>query len=146
VIVTLRGAVEAGAGQGATFMSLDWVRDGIARIVGFEPYPGTLNVRLVDGEMLERWRRIRRQPGLALSPPAPDQCGARLFPVVVSGDVPAAVIVPDLTRYGAHVLEIVAPVHLRTRLWLRNHDLLTLTYDEPLTGSRSESLRSEPRP
>ena len=131
--VILRGSVEAGAGQGATFMSLDWVRDGIAQIVGFDPYPGTLNVRLLDGEMVDRWRQIRGTPGRPLTPPAPGQCGARLFPIVLA-DVSAAVIVPDLTQYGAHVLEIVAPVHLRSRLWLRDHDLLTLTWAESPPG------------
>lgn len=127
----LRGVIEAGTGQAAAFMSVGWVRRAIEETVGFDPYPGTLNLRLVDGDMLERWRRIRRDHALRLMPPPGETCGARLVPVVVSTDVPAAVIVPDVTMYGAHVLEIIAPVHLRTRLWLRDHDLLTLTWDGP---------------
>lgn len=116
-------------------MSLAWVRHGVEQLVGFDPYPGTLNVRLAD-DMVERWREIRRQGALRLTPPAPGQCGGHLVPVVVSGDMKAAVIVPDITRYGAHVLEIIAPVHLRSRIWLRNHDLLTLTYEGPHSDPR----------
>lgn len=113
-------------------MRVDWVRRAVAETVGFDPYPGTLNVRLVDGDMLERWRRIRRDHAIVVMPPPGETCGVRLVPVLVSTDVPAAVIVPDVTRYGAHVLEIVAAVHLRTRLWLRDHDLLTLTWEGKL--------------
>ena len=129
--VILQGAVEAGVGQGASFMSLPWVRDAVRQAVGFYPYPGTLNVRLLDADMLGRWREIRNRHALPLVPPPPEQCGGRLVPIVVSSDVAAAVIVPDITRYGADVLEVIAPVHLRSRLWLRNHDLLTLTHDGP---------------
>lgn len=127
----VRGVIEAGTGQAAAFMRLDWVRRAVERAVGFDPYPGTLNVRLVDGDTIERWRRIRRDHALVLMPPPGETCGARLVPVVVSTDVPAAVIVPNVTRYGAHVLEIVAAVHLRTRLWLRDHDVVSLTWTEP---------------
>lgn len=127
--IVLQGAVEVGTGEAAAFMSLEWVRRAVLDTVGFDPWPGTLNVRLVDAEMVERWREIRRHHSLPLIPPSPEQCGGRLVPVVVSGDVPAAVIVPDITRYGAHVLEVIAPVHLRSCLWLRNHDLLTLRYE-----------------
>jgi CTP-dependent riboflavin kinase len=134
--VILRGVVEAGTGEAASFMSLDWVRREISRLAGFDPYPGTLNVRLLD-DHVERWRAIRTQDGLRVTPPDPAQCGARLVPVVVSGDIRAGVIVPDVTRYGAHVLEIVAPVHLRSRCWLRNGDVLALRYERP---------RSDPRP
>jgi riboflavin kinase len=130
-MVMLRGVVEAGTGVGASFMSLEWVRHGVAQIVGFDPYPGTLNVRLVDAEMIERWREIRRRHALRLTPPPSETCGGHLVPVVVSGDVRAAVIVPDITRYGAHVLEVIAPVHLRSRLWLRDHDTLSLSYEGP---------------
>ena len=127
----LRGAIEPGAGQAAGFMGVDWVRRAVEAAVGFDPYPGTLNIRLVDGDLIERWRTIRRDHALRLTPPPGETCGARLVPVVVSTDIPAAVIVPDVTRYGAHVLEVVAAVHLRTRLWLRDHDVVSLTGTAP---------------
>ena len=125
--MTFRGAVEPGSGQAAEFMSLDWVRRAVADTVGFDPWPGTLNVRLVD-EHLERWREIRQSHAVPMPTPPEASCGGRLVPVVLSSDIPAAVIIPDLTRYGAHVLEVVAAVHLRSRLWLRNNDLVTLTW------------------
>ena len=107
-------------------MGLPWVRDVIRRMTGFDPYPGTFNVRLVDPNMVAVWRRIRQGPGLRVAPPAPEQCGARLIAVVVAPDVAAAVIVPDVTRHGDEMLELVAGVHVRSLLGLRDDDPVTL--------------------
>lgn len=123
----LRGAVEPGRGQAASFMGLDWVRRSVSDAIGFDPWPGTLNVRLLD-EHLERWREIRRDHAMPMPLPPDQSCGGRLVPVVLSPDTPAAVIIPDLTRYGAHVLEVIAPVHLRSQRWLRNNDVVTLIW------------------
>ena len=119
----------SGVGEGAIFVGLEWFRAAVQRAVGFDPYPGTLNVRLADADGVESWRRIREGSGLAVTPPAPDACGGRLIPIRVGRDVAAAVVVPDLTRYGDDVLEIVAATHLRSRLGLRDGDEILLRYD-----------------
>lgn len=126
-MTSLQGVVAGGVGEGAYFMSLDWVRRAVRDTVGFDPYPGTLNVRLVDGATVARWRELAGRAALALRPPSPETCGGQLVPVVV-GDVPAAVVVPDVTRYGDDVLEVLAAVRLRDHLGLRDGDLVTLTH------------------
>ena len=124
-MTSLNGVVASGLGQGAHFMSLPWVQDAVRRLIGFTPYPGTLNVRL-DADMVGVWRRIQNHRAIVLAPPPPEPCGARLFPVTVAPDVEAAVIVPDVTRYGDDLLELIAPVHLRSRLVLLDGDPVTL--------------------
>ena len=49
-------------------MAVPWVREGIRRLIGFDPYSGTLNVRLVDPDALVAWRRIREGSALRLVP------------------------------------------------------------------------------
>src|SRR2546425_7554918 len=56
-------------------MSLAWVRSAVHRSLGFEPYPGTLNVRLADPDMRSRWREVSKQRALLLTPPPPETCG-----------------------------------------------------------------------
>ena len=124
-MIALTGVVTSGLGQGAYFMSLPWVRDAVSRLIGFTPYPGTLNVRL-DPDAVTVWRRIAEGRAVVLVPPPPEICGARLFPLVVAPDVKASVIVPDVTRYGDDVLELIAAIHLRSLLGLRDHDRVTL--------------------
>ena len=122
----LRGTVESGVGEGMRFMSLGWVRVGVRQALGFDPYPGTLNLRLPDAEALGRWREIRAKNGRPLPPPPSESCGGRLVPVTVATAIPAAVIVPDITRYGDDVLEIIAAVHLRSHLGLQDNDPVLL--------------------
>jgi riboflavin kinase len=119
-------------------MAIDWVRSAVREAVGFDPYPGTLNLRLSDADTLHQWREIRKNEALTLHAPSPEHCGGRVVPVVVTPDIPAAVIVPDVTRYGDDVLEIVAAVHLRSHLGLRDDDVLTLHF----TGGSPPSSRS----
>ena len=129
-MIVLSGIVASGVGQGAYFMGLAWVSGAVRGALGFDPYPGTLNVRLADPEVLERWRGVSKQRALILAPPAPEACGGRLVPVTLARDIAAAVIVPDVTRYGDDVLEVIAPVHLRSRLGLEDGDVLELTMTE----------------
>jgi CTP-dependent riboflavin kinase len=128
-VIALSGVVASGAGRAAGFVAIPWVSDEIRRVLSFVPYPGTLNVRLDDADALRAWRTIRDRPGLVLTPPPPEPCGARLYSLVVAPGVAAAVIVPDVTRYGDDTLEVVAAVHLRTRLGLRDGDRITLHVD-----------------
>ena len=124
-MTSLRGLVTSGLGQGASFMGLPWVRDQIRRLIAFDPYPGTFNVRLVDPDTMATWRRARQAPGLRLEPPTAEQCGARLFLGVVEPGVAAAVIVPDVTGHGDDVIELVAAVHVRRALDLHDDDPVT---------------------
>jgi riboflavin kinase len=120
------GAILSGVQEGAYFLGLAWVRDEVRRLAGFEPYPGTLNVRLLDAAAVLRWRRIRKEAGLSLTPPDPQACGGRLLPALVEGKVRAAVVVPDVTWYGDEVLEVIAPVRLRAHLGLEDGDRVRL--------------------
>jgi len=123
---SFEGTVVSGTGAGAYFVGLGWVRREIQRVVGFDPYPGTLNLRLLSDEALSRWGGIRKEAGTPLTSPEPGVCGGRLIPALVGGLIPAAVVVPDVTRWGEELLEIVAPVHLRSRLNLKDGDRLRL--------------------
>jgi riboflavin kinase len=120
--------VTAGTGEAAGFMALPWVREGVRRALGFDPYPGTLNVGLLDADALLRWHEVLAGIALRLDPPALGHCGARLVPGVVAPDVTAAVVLPDVRRYAGDVLEVIAAVHLRSRLHLRDGSVLAVRF------------------
>ena len=112
-MISLEGIVTTGLGQGAQFMAIPWVRDAVCRLIGFDPYPGTLNVKLLDAGTVAAWRQIQAGPALRLAPPPPEGCGARLFRVTVAPDIAAAIIVPDETGHAENLLELIAPIHVR---------------------------------
>jgi len=139
-VTSLGGVVISGLGQGAYFMSLPWVRDAVRRLIGFAPYPGTLNLRL-DSDTVSVWRRIQDGHAVVLAPP-PETCGARLFPALIGAARPgatveAAVIVPDVTSHGGDTLELVAAVHLRSVLRLRDEDRVSIQIRSPGTPKTS---------
>jgi riboflavin kinase len=130
-VTSLQGVLTSGLGQGAHFIRLAWVRRAIHELVSFDPYPGTLNLRLLDAEARLAWREIREGSALVLTPPPPERCGARVIPLVIAPDIQAAVVVPDVTRHGDDVLELVAAVHVRSRLGLQDGDRVTLRAATP---------------
>src|SRR5881628_3194775 len=110
------GTIVSGLGEGRVFVALPWFREAVRRAGGFDPYPGTLNVRLVDDAALARWRGISAESSVRVEAPGAVRCGGTLVPVMIDDTVAAAVIVPDLTRHPEELLEVIAEVHLKSRL------------------------------
>lgn len=123
----IRGIIERGAGRGAYFTGLDWVRGQCRRKLGWEPHPGTLNVRVIE-EDLERLDGFLGNPELALVPEDPAFCAARVRRVTVNG-VPAAVVLPaEEVRIHEHrVLELLAATGLKDALGLGEGDAVTVS-------------------
>lgn len=119
------GAVCGGVGEAAGFLGLDWVRRGMQQALGFDPWPGTLNLRM-HGSAWQRWRRtLALQPGIRLEP-APGFCAAKCFRVRLNERLDAAAVFPEVDGYPEDKLELVAPLHLRTALGLRDGDRVQL--------------------
>ncbi len=125
--LVLRGTVVSGSGDAAAFVAIPWVRDAVRARVGFDPFPGTLNLLVSDAGMLSTWRAVRRSSGERLTPPHEDECGGRLIAVTVEPAIAAAIVVPDITRHGESILEVLAASRLRTELGLDDGDVVTVT-------------------
>lgn len=130
----LRGIVSTGAGQAAGFTALAWVRAAFLDHAGIDPWPGTLNVQLVDEAARAAWAQVRATGGVLLPAADAGSCDAELWPVsllpaaTASGSrgagtaIPAAVVVPKVPGYPGDRLELVSPVALRATLALGDGD------------------------
>ncbi|MBI3154107.1 MAG: CTP-dependent riboflavin kinase [Burkholderiales bacterium] len=126
--IEFEGVVGAGLGEGARFTAIDWVGAALRRATGFDPWPGTLNLRL-DEAAQRAWQRAQRiHAGIAIDP-APGFCPARCHLLWLAGRVRAAAVVPEVDGYPADKLEIVAPVALREALGLQDGDRLRVRVD-----------------
>lgn len=121
----IKGRVESGRGEAAGFTALGWVQRQVARRLGFRPYPGTLNLRLVDEQELATWRWLQQQPGVPIEP-SPGYCAARCFRVSVEGRYEAAIVLPLVPHYPPDVVEVLAPLSLRQALGLADGTAVTL--------------------
>ncbi|MDP7645511.1 MAG: DUF120 domain-containing protein, partial [Anaerolineales bacterium] len=77
----IRGRICSGSGEGASFTRLEWAREQFIGQTGIEPHPGTLNLRLETPEAQSHWARLLASPGQTITPPQPDWCSARCYPV-----------------------------------------------------------------
>ncbi len=122
----IRGIVLDGLGQGRAFTQLDWVRQQFRDKLGFDPYPGTLNVRVKDAGALTS---LRARQAIAIEPAA-GYCAAKCLRVrvyrersrMLNGRVDAAWIIPDVPNYPCDLIELMAPMSLRDALGVRAGD------------------------
>jgi len=124
---SLTGSVISGLGEGRYYMSLPPYREQFRNVLGKDPFPGTLNLRLssasrdvkrkVDGLT---WTRIQGfvRDGRTFGE-------ARTLPCRIR-DIPCAIVVPGRTHYPDDVIEVISPVELRAVLDLSDGDLVTV--------------------
>jgi len=133
--LVFEGAVFSGMYQGGYYISQAGYRGQIRELLGFDPFPGTLNVRLV-GDYLESRRVLEGWPAVALEGfRVEDRAfgGARCYRLLVNGVVEGALIVADRSGYDMSVMEVIAAVGLREALGLEDGDLVRLVF--PVVGS-----------
>ena len=123
----IQGVIESGLGEGAYYMSLRQYMQQFEKILGFTPYPGTLNLRLspVAVERRKRltiadWYQVEgfESEGRTFGK-------VRCLPCMIR-EVPCGIIVPGRSHYPEALVEIIAPVGLRRELNLKDGDELVI--------------------
>ncbi len=113
--LTFEGTVFSGTGQGRRFVLLPWVWRQIQDKLGFVPYPGTLNIRLMK-ESAQRRQLLENAEAMVIEPEA-GYCPGMLFRAKI-GELESAVVLPKVPKYPNDVLEVIAPVCLREKIKL----------------------------
>jgi riboflavin kinase len=128
---TLSGTVVSGIGEGKYYMSLEPYKQQFREHLGFEPYPGTLNIRLPSSALPVRkkidslgWIRIK-----GFSTDGRTFGDAKCLPCRV-GSVPCGIVVPGRTHYPEDIIEVIAPVALRRKLGVEDTDTVTVEVGE----------------
>jgi riboflavin kinase, archaea type len=126
--MTFVGKVFQGLGEGAYYIGLEGYKTQFAKALGFDPYPGTLNLKLESPTQIELKKQLRGFDGLRIDgfeSGGRTYGGARCYRATVGkGKLPAAVLVIDRTHYDDSVLEIISPHFLRGELGLKDGDKL----------------------
>ncbi|NOZ77107.1 MAG: DUF120 domain-containing protein [Euryarchaeota archaeon] len=127
-IVTFNGEVVSGLGEGKYYVTLPGYYRQFEELLGFEPYPGTLNLRLKKGEDIKARHMLQETGGMEVKG---FRNGNRTFgPVrVYRADiegVEGAFIIPKRTHHGIDTIELIAPVRLRDRLGLKDGSSVTV--------------------
>jgi riboflavin kinase len=123
----LTGTVVSGIGEGKYYMSLEPYKQQFKTFLGFEPYPGTLNIRLPASQLPVRkkidgldWIRIK-----GFSTDGRTFGDAKCLPCRI-GDIACGIVVPGRTHYPEDIIEVIAPIALRRKLGVEDSDTVTV--------------------
>jgi len=123
--LTVEGIVFTGLGEGAYYVSRDGYRRQFIAKLGFDPYPGTLNIRLSDAKSLKSREIIEQYRGIEIegfSDGDRTYGPVRCFRATINGKVEGALVIAQRTHYGKDTMEFIAPVNVRRTLGLKDGD------------------------
>lgn len=129
--INFEGRVVSGMGEGAYYMSLSGYRQQFQEKLGYVPYPGTLNVKLVDKVFRDARRGIGSYSAVFISGFSDSKRSygwAKCYPAQINEGVikDAAVIVLERTHYDESTLEVIAPVSIKRIAGIRNGDIIKI--------------------
>ena len=122
----IHGVVTTGLGEGEFYMRRKGYQEQFQRKLWFKPYEGTLNLK-ITGKERTTLEILRRMDGIEIG--GFESEGRTFGPVktflATIGDVECAVVMP-LRSHHTDVLEVISKHHLRSKLGLRDGDIVEL--------------------
>ncbi len=123
----LQGAVISGLGEGRYYMSLEHYRRQFRNLLGYVPFPGTLNLRLTPASVEIR-RKMDALPWIPIQGFTAENRtfgDARCLPCQIQG-ISCAIVVPGRTHYPEDVIEVISDRELRSDLGIQDTAILTV--------------------
>ncbi len=121
--VTIEGILFSGLGEGAYYVTKERYRKQFMERLGFDPYPGTLNLKLTTEYDVQTRSELESYPAIEVQgfkdesrTFGPVKC----YPAVINNKVKGAIVCAMRSHYNTSVLEIIAPIFLRGRLKLKD--------------------------
>jgi riboflavin kinase len=121
--VTLEGTVFTGLGEGAYYISKEHYRKQFIEKLGFDPYPGTLNLKLTADYDLKTRTELEAYPAIEIQGFKNEDRTfglVKCYPVTIDNKVKGALISALRSHYDNSVIEVIAPVCLRKHLNLKD--------------------------
>ncbi|MEA3487686.1 MAG: DUF120 domain-containing protein [Euryarchaeota archaeon] len=122
------GHLITGLGEGQYYTTLIGYKRQFKTKLGFNPFPGTLNLRL-DSPSISLRKKLAGLSGVEIAGfESEDRTfgGGKCFTCKILCDraegIKSAIILPDRTHYPEDVVEIISPVYLRCELKLIDGD------------------------
>ena len=142
--VKLEGRVFTGLSEGAYYLQIPYYLRQFEEKLGFKPYPGTLNIRLMDRDsimnriLLEKAADIRIE---GFKDGKRTYGGAKCILAKLNDRENVAIVFIERTHYGEDVIEVVAPTCLREKLGLKDGDRVYVCVKLPSKNLYQVALR-----
>jgi riboflavin kinase len=117
-----KATVRSGKEEAQEYLEMDGYQAGIEELLGFKPFPGTLNLK-VDSDTHRELKEGSVQRLESFEANGEHYPGGFLYPISVEGEE-AAVLEPDITDHPPELLEVVAEDRLRSKIKAQDGDVL----------------------
>src|SRR5919202_985663 len=129
--IDFKGVIVSGMGEGAYYMSLYGYKKQFKEKLGYEPYPGTLNIKLLDKISMNSRREISRYPSIFIdgfSDKSRTYGWAKCYKAEINEGIvkDAAVLVLERTHYDDSMLEVIAPVAIKGIMGIKNGEEISI--------------------
>jgi riboflavin kinase len=140
--IHFNGILVTGMGEGKYYMSLEGYRKQFEKKIGYMPYPGTLNIRLIDPlsqENRERIESFRYEFIDGFSDSERTYGWVKCYPAIINDNenIQSDLLILERTHHDKNMLEIIAPISIKQVLSLKNGDNVKVTLQS--SKNRTES-------
>ncbi|WP_455280254.1 DUF120 domain-containing protein [[Eubacterium] cellulosolvens] len=122
--VFLEGELFSGLGEGSYYIGQEGYRAQLEKKLGFDPHPGTLNIRLKPGYENER-DILNSLPLISIKGFTTEKRSfgpAKCAKAIMNDEVQISIVLAMRSHYGSDVIEIVSKENLRKKLKLKDGD------------------------
>ena len=128
--IIFEGEVVSGLFQGAYYISKEGYQRQIIHKLGFEAFPGTLNVKIKEEEYNKR-QKLERGLSIRLEGFKDEERAfgaARVYPCIINDEEEGAMIVAERSSHDYSVMEIISPQYLRRKMELADGDKIKVAF------------------
>jgi riboflavin kinase, archaea type len=143
------GKIVTGMGEGAYYMSLEGYKKQFQNKLGYEPFPGTLNVKIEDKNYLNSRKDLINYPSIFIDgfKNSDRTFGwVRCYPATISQETKLCldmtqsqttdisydvhVLLLERTHHNNNLIEVIGPLNLKESLNLKNGDTIVVMIKE----------------
>ena len=124
---SVSGKVFSGLGEGAYYISLMGYKKQFISKLGFEPYPGTLNLKLSSNLHKQFINNLSELTGVTINgftDKKRSYGNVLCFPALINSSIKGSVILIERTHHDDSVLELISSFYLRKKLRLVDGDIV----------------------
>ena len=128
----LSGTLFSGLGEGAYYISLYGYKKQFISKLGFEPYPGTLNLKISDVIHKQFFDKLSKNDGILIegfTDKKRTYGNVKCFPCTINSNIQGSIIIIERTHHDRSVIELISPIFLRKKLKLNDGDEVSVQVD-----------------
>jgi riboflavin kinase, archaea type len=130
-VIDFEGHIITGMGEGAYYMSLNGYKKQFKEKLGYEPYPGTLNIKLNSMLFVEAKKEMLKYPSINIegfSDQSRTFGWVKCYPASIndSKNINSSILILERTHYDDSIIELIAPFSIKEQFSLKNGDYVKL--------------------